>query len=256
MIGDLSNVIHRQEPHLPRSATRLLRSVALLWFVKARANGDPSSTVGCLTTATVNDFRWGETMSVIRVNPGSIQAYSRTASAQFEQMRSELEMLTRDVVAVRYFGPNAQAFKSQTGQLAMEFANALIADMRGIAEAIRSSTSSISAALGGDAIVIEFDGSPVAVPDVPAATDAVDVDTSALEALRPVITARFNALTEALRSHLSSLQGTDWEGQAKQGVVESVSQITASGTARASEAEANLTQAIDEQVRSVLAADR
>ena len=51
----------------------------------------------------------------------------------------------------RYSGvrPNAQTFKTQTGQLAVEFANALVADMRGIADAIRSSTSSISAALGG-----------------------------------------------------------------------------------------------------------
>lgn len=195
-------------------------------------------------------------MSVIRVHPGSIQSYGRTASAQFEQMRSELEMLTREVVAVRYFGPNAQTFKTQTGQLAVEFANALVADMRGIADAIRSSTSSISAALGGDPIVIEFDGSPVTVPDVPVATDTVDVDTSALEALRPVITARFDVLRDALQAHLSALQGTDWEGHAKQSVVESVTQITASGQARASEAEADLTQAIDDQVRNVLAADR
>ncbi len=195
-------------------------------------------------------------MSVIRVNPESIQSYSRTASQQFEHMRSELETLTRDVVAVRYFGPNAQAFKTQAGQLAVEFANAMITDLRGIAEAIRSSTSSISAALGGGAVVIEFDGSPVAAPDVPAATDTVDVDTSALEALRPVITSRFASLQEALQAHLSALQGTDWEGQAKQGAVDAVTQFTNSGRSKASEAESNLNQAIDQQVNSVLAADR
>jgi uncharacterized protein YukE len=195
-------------------------------------------------------------MSVIRVNPESIQSYSRSASQQFEHMRSELEALTRDVVAVRYFGPNAQNFKTQAGQLAVEFANALIADLRGIAEAIRASTSNISAALGGGAVVIEFDGSPVAVPDVPAATDTVDVDTSALEALRPVVTSRFSSLQEALQAHLSALQGTDWEGQAKQGAVDAVTQFTSSARAKAGEAESNLNQTIDQQVNSVLAADR
>lgn len=195
-------------------------------------------------------------MSVIRVNPASIESYSRNASQQFEHMRSELEALTRDVVAVRYFGPNAQNFKTQAGQLAVEFANALIADLRGIAEAIRSSTSNISAALGGGVVAIDFDGSPVAAPDVPAATDTVDVDTSALEALRPVVTSRFASLQEALQAHLSALQGTDWEGQAKQGAVDAVTQFTNSARAKASEAESNLNQTIDQQVNSVLAADR
>jgi hypothetical protein len=195
-------------------------------------------------------------MSVIRVNPASVQAYARSASQQFEQMRASLDGLTRDVVAVRYFGPNAYAFKTQCGQLAVEFANAMMADLRGIAEAIRQSTSNISASLGGAAVVIEFDGSPVVAPDVPAASETVDIDTSALEALRPVVTSHFTTIQEALQAHLSSLQGTDWEGQAKQGAVEAVSRFTASGRSKATEAQTNLNQTIDQQVSSVLAADR
>ena len=195
-------------------------------------------------------------MAVIRVNPQSIEAYSRTASQQFDQIRSELEALTRDVVAVRYFGPNAYDFKTQCGQLAVEFANALIMDLRGIADAVRASTTNISAALGGRTVNIEFDGSPVAAPDVPAADETVDIDTSALEALRPVVTSRFASLQEALQAHLTVLQGTDWEGTAKQGAVDIVQQFTNSARAKAGEAESNLNQTIDTQVNSVLAADR
>lgn len=195
-------------------------------------------------------------MSVIRVNPESIESYRRTASAQFDHMRSELEALTRDVVAVRYFGPNAYTFKTQCGQLAVEFANALISDLRGIAEAVRASTTNISAALGGRTVDIEFDGSPVAPPEVPAADETMDIGTSALEALRPVITSRFASLQEALQAHLSTLQGTDWEGTARQGAVDIVQQFTSSARAKAGEAESNLNQAIDGQVNAALAADR
>lgn len=195
-------------------------------------------------------------MSVIRVNPGSIESYRRTASQRFGEMRSELEALTRDVVAVPYFGPNAYDFKAQCGQLAVGFANALIMDLRGIADAVRASTTNISAALGGRTADIAFDGSPVAAPDVPAADETVDIDTSALEALRPVVTSRFASLQEALQAHLSVLQATDWEGTAKQGAVDIVQQFTNSARAKAGEAERNLNQTIDIQVNSVLATDR
>lgn len=195
-------------------------------------------------------------MSIIRVNPDSVRAYGRTASGQFEQMRAALERLTHDVVAVRYFGPNATAFKTAAGTMAVEFANALITDLNGIAEAVRASTSSISASLGGAGVDIVFDGSPVAMPDVPAATDVVDIDTSALEALRPVVTQHFATLQAALSEHLRALQSTDWEGTAKLGAVDAVTTFTNSGRTKAEDAQRNLHQAIDDQISAVLAADR
>lgn len=195
-------------------------------------------------------------MSVIRVNPPSIESYRRSASQQFDQMRSELGSLARDVVSVPYFGPDAYDFKVQCSQLAVGYADALITDLRGIADAVRGSTTNISAALGGRTVDIEFDGSPVVAPDVAAADETVDLDTSALEALRSVITSRFASLREELQAHLSMLQGTDWEGTAKQGAVDIVQQFTNSARAKADEAESNLNQTIDTQIASVLAAGR
>lgn len=195
-------------------------------------------------------------MSVVRVDPESIRSYSRQASQQFEQMRTELDTLTRDVVNVRYDGPNAQAFKTQCGELAVAFANAMIADLRGIADAVRASTSNISASLGGGAVVIDFDGSPIAPPPVPAASEIVDVDTSALQALRPVVTQRFTSIESALGAHLSALQATDWVGQAKQDAVDAVGQFTAAARSKASEAQTDINATIDQQINAVEAADR
>ena len=195
-------------------------------------------------------------MSVVRVDPESVRGYSRTASQQFEQMRSELVQLTDSVVNVHYYGPNAQQFKTECGELALNFSNALIADLGAIAEAVRASTSNISASLGGAPVVIAFDGSPISPPAVPAATEVVDIDTSALQALRPVVTQRFATLQSALDAHLSALQSTDWVGQAKEGAVGSVSQFTNSAKSKAVEAQSSINATIDQQISAVQSADR
>ncbi|MCC5948804.1 MAG: hypothetical protein JJT89_10155 [Nitriliruptoraceae bacterium] len=195
-------------------------------------------------------------MSIIRVNPESIQSYSRAASGQFDQMRASLDALVRDVVEVRYFGPNAQQFKTECGTLAVEFSNAMINDLRQIAEAVRSSTTAISASLGGGAVSIQFDGSPVAAPSVPPASDVVDLDTSALEGLQPMVTGHFSTIQEALTAHLGSLQGTDWEGTAKMNAVDTVSTFTTAARSKATEAQTNINRAISDQISSAVAADR
>lgn len=195
-------------------------------------------------------------MSVIRVNPDSIRAYGVDAQQRFASIRADLEALTREVVTVRYIGPNAVAFKTQCGELAATFSHALLVELGQIAEAVRASTSNISAALGGQSLQLSVDGSPIVVPGVDGGDGSVDIDTSALEALKPVVSARFGSLEEALSQHLNRLQGTDWQGQAKEGAVASVSGFTTSARSRAQDAQASITQTIDRQIASVLVADR
>jgi hypothetical protein len=195
-------------------------------------------------------------MAIIRVEPGSIHAYAADAQAIFEAMRADLEALVADTVQVRYFGPNAVQFKVQAGELAAGFSRSLLADLQAIAEAVSVSTSNIAAALGGAAITVPVDGTTVPVPAIDQGDGSVDVDTAALEGLRPVVAARFGSLAAALGQHLARLQATDWEGRAKQGAVEQVHGFTAQAQARSEEARTRLTAFIDDQVQSVLAADR
>ena len=153
-------------------------------------------------------------MTHIRVNPESVRAYGRHAQAQFEQIHQSLVDLVNDVVNVQYFGPNAVAFKTECGQIAAAFANALHLDMAAFAEAVRASTSNIANALGGAPITIQLDNRAI-TPPTPPTVDYVDVDTAALEALVPVVTARFDVIRTSLMSNASQLHGTDWEGNAK-----------------------------------------
>ena len=46
-------------------------------------------------------------MTLIRVNPESVRSYGSQAQSLFESMTTSLDRLVNDVVAVRYFGPNA-----------------------------------------------------------------------------------------------------------------------------------------------------
>jgi hypothetical protein len=194
-------------------------------------------------------------MTLIRVEPESIRRYGHAAQAIFDGIHGSLVELVDQVVAVRYFGPNAFTFKSEVGRLAADFANRLHLDMQAMAEAVRTSTTNIAAALGGAPISIALDPRPI-TPPVPAAVDFVDVDTAALEALVPVVVGRFEALRQGLSSNVTQLEATDWQGNAKRLVVEAVSRVTTSARARCDTAEGAITSFVHTQLEGVLAADR
>jgi hypothetical protein len=194
--------------------------------------------------------------SVIRVNPDSVRQYAAAATERFGYSRTELEALVREAVEVRYFGPNAVEFKSRCGQMAAEYSTKLLADLTQIADAVRGSTSAIASSLGGVPLVLSVDGSPVGAPPVPAADGTFDVDVSALEALKPVVTRHIGAVRQALTDHLTSLKATDWEGAAKGSAVSAVTTFTTQAQTKAAEAETAITSFIESQISSVLAADR
>jgi hypothetical protein len=194
-------------------------------------------------------------MTLIRVNPESVQRYGFEAQSIFDEMHAGLAGLVDLVVAVRYDGPNAVAFKTECGRLASDFANRLHADMSAMAEAVRASTSNIAAALGGSPVSIRIDGRPIA-PAAPAVVDFVDVETSELEGVLPPIAARFESLRNALTSHLGRLQATDWEGNAKLAAVDAVSGFTASARASCDAAEQSISGYVRQQLQAVIAADR
>lgn len=194
-------------------------------------------------------------MTLIRVSPESVRSYGRQAQTQFDAMATSLDQLVREVVAVRYFGPNAVAFKTECGRLAAEFGTKLHADIGNMAEAIRRSTSNIAASLGGQPITISISNQPITPPS-PAVVDYVDVDTSALEAVIPVLAGHFTTIRDGLSRNFQQLQQTDWEGNAKLAAVDAVGGFTTSARHTSDRAEQALTTYIRNQVQSVLTADR
>jgi len=195
-------------------------------------------------------------MSVIRVNPVSIQGYAREATNQFGRARDAMQALANDVVGVRYFGPNAMSFKTQCGTLADEYAKKLMADLGQIADAVRASTSNIAASLGGEHINISFNGTPISVPAPDQGDGSVDIDVDALTQLKPAVDRRFGEIIAALDTHLRSLEGTDWEGQAKESARGAVSSMTSKAKNNASEAQQSIVRYIDEQIAAAQAADK
>lgn len=194
-------------------------------------------------------------MTLIRVNPESVQRYGSEAQQIFDAMHSSLVGLVDQSVSVRYFGPNAVAFKTECGRLAADFANRLHTDIAAMADAVRVSTSNIAAALGGSPLVIRVDGRAIVAP-TPPTVDYVDVDTTALEGLIPQVGSRFDALRSSLTEHLGRLQATDWEGNAKLAAIDAVSGFTAAARGKCDEAETSITTYVRSQLQSVVAADR
>lgn len=194
-------------------------------------------------------------MTLIRVEPESIRRYGLAAQSTFDGMHGSLVDLVHQVGGVRYFGPNAFAFKSEVGRLAADFANRLHLDMQAMAEAVRGSTTNIAAALGGSPIAIHLDPRPITPPSPPV-VDFVDVDTAALEAVIPVVVERFETLRHGLNTNVSQLEATDWQGNAKRTVVDTVGRVTAAARGQCDSAEGAITSFVRRQLESVLAADR
>ncbi len=193
-------------------------------------------------------------MTLIRVNPESVRSYGAQAQTEFEGISTSLTRLTNDVVGVRYFGPNAVAFKTECGRLAVDFGRRLHTSMAQMSDAVRRSTSNIAASLGGQPIVIQLDDHAITAP-TPQVVDYVDVDTAALEAVMPVVGSHFTAIRSHLDRNSAALQATDWLGNAKESAVGAVTQLTAAARANCDEAEQSLTAFIQRQVDSVLLAD-
>jgi hypothetical protein len=194
-------------------------------------------------------------MTLIRVNPESVRSYGTQAQTLFEAMTSSLDRLVDDVVAVRYYGPNAVAFKTECGRLATDFGTRLSADMGAMADAVRRSTSNIAASLGGAPISIQLANKPIVAP-TPEAVDFVDIDTAALDAVMPVVGTHFTSIRDSLTDHFQRLQQTDWEGNAKLGAVDAVGRFTSSARQSCDASEQALTTYIRNQIQSVVAADR
>ncbi len=193
-------------------------------------------------------------MTIIRVNPASVQAYGNDAQEKFNTIREELVALVTATVEVRYFGPNAVDFKTRAGELASNFANDLNRDLGAIADAIRTSTSNIAASLGGSAIDISVNGSPI-TPQAVASVDFVDVDTSALDGLTSTVNRHFASISALFDGHLAKLESTDWEGNARTDAVSNVTRFTQSAKGKCEEAQTQLNTFITNQIEAVLTAD-
>jgi hypothetical protein len=191
----------------------------------------------------------------IRVEAGSIRTYGTRAQLRFDNIRKNLVSLVEDVATVQYFGPNASQFKKQCADMAEDYSRVMLKDLAAIAEAVKVSTSNITSSLGGPAINIEVNGSPIPVPSINQGDGAVVADLTALDALIPTVKGRFAQITAELTEHLRELRATDWTGQAKTNAVDAVGSFTSKSIEDTAQAETSVTKFIQDQVSATRAAD-
>jgi hypothetical protein len=194
-------------------------------------------------------------MTVIRVNPESVRSYGREAQSIFNEMHQSLVDMVNELVNVRFYGPNAVAFKTEIGRVSADFANRLHNDMSSMAEAVRRSTSNIQASLGGQPLALSIDPRPI-TPPVPQATDYVDLDTEALQSMIGVVNTRFSTLDSGLSSNLQRLQATDWEGNAKLAAVDAVNGFTSGARNKCVEAKEQIITSVNRQIEAAHSADK
>ncbi|MEM7339416.1 MAG: hypothetical protein AAF467_12260 [Actinomycetota bacterium] len=197
---------------------------------------------------------------VIRVVPGSLQAYGTRAGSQFNDIGQSLQALVTTVVEVDYFGPNADTLKTHCGALAVEFSAELIHRLAAIVDVISQTTSGISRALGEmQPVVIPFEAVPPAVNVGGAFRDdgtrEVRANVGALGELPGQVTAAFGAIEAILDEHLSALSATNWDGNAKTQAVAAVSSYTAGAKALCAQYNGEIVGYLNDQIQSLASAD-
>lgn len=195
-------------------------------------------------------------MSDVRVNPASVRAYGTSAQETFGSIRTSLETLCSDAVAVDYYGPNAVDFKTKCGQIASDLANALTTDMTKIADAVKTTTSNIAFALGGPPVDIQFNGAQISPPAVPAGDESVGANLPALEGMKGTCQTHFTAIGDQFDNHLSSLTATDWVGTAKDNAVGAVTGFTNQAKTKVQEAQTEMQAYVDKQIEEINKANK
>lgn len=195
-------------------------------------------------------------MSLIKVDPASIQQFVGKVNDNVEQIQHALNGLVSEVSGVHYYGPNSVNFKQTATEMSSTYANQVQQLLTEAGAAINTSTNNIAVALGSSVPQVNVSPMTVKPADITNTNDVVDVDTSALNALTGPVTARTNNVAEALKSITGALESTIWQGAAKDAAVQAVGDAM-NGATRASEDACNsINDYINKQVESVIAADK
>jgi hypothetical protein len=128
--------------------------------------------------------------------------------------------------------------------------------MTKIADAVKTTTSNIAASLGGPPVDIQFNGSTITPPTVPAGDESVGANLPALEGMKSTANGHFTAISEQFTDHLTSLQQTDWVGTAKENAVSAVTTFTNQAKAKIQEANTEMNTYIDKQIEEIGRANR
>jgi hypothetical protein len=193
---------------------------------------------------------------IIKVDRTSIKKYGELAVEQFAKINARLQNLVADMTTVHYYGSNAYEFKTKGGDMAVQYAEALNKDMRAISEAVQGATTAISKSMGGQVVTLPApSGSGVTRPAVQKGDGTEEVNPDALTELTQSVTKWFTAIDNLLDAHLKHLQGTVWEGKAKNQAVTAVRKFTKNAKDTSDEAQKSITTYIREQVDAARSAD-
>lgn len=191
----------------------------------------------------------------IKVNPDSIKGYGSKAQSHFNEIRANLQHMANEIDRVPYEGTNAEKFKGDVGLMMSEFSTAMLKDLGAIANAVKTTTSNIAQALGGQAVNISVDGRAIIPQPVKKGDGTQAADTVALGALPTTLKAKFESINTELNNHVKNLQATIWEGKGKKDCVELVSGYTKTATKDCDDAKASIIAFIKAQLVAVEAAD-
>jgi hypothetical protein len=193
----------------------------------------------------------------ISVDSKSMAAYGSAAEESFSGIRKELEGLVTSCTTVPYEGPNSASFKTGCGKLAGDFSTALLGDITKFTGAVREVTTGIAQALGGSPVSIQFNGTAITPPTVPAADpNYTMVDTAPLTNLKATINTHFTSINTHLDRHLQAFQQAKWEGNARDAAHTAITTFTGNTKTDVTDANNKITKYIDDQIQSVTVADQ
>ena len=192
----------------------------------------------------------------IKVEPESIKQYGKKAQQHFDKIRQDLQVMANTIENAPYQGDNAADFKNECAEMMAKFSKGFLEDLGAIAQSVRTTTTNIAQALGGQPIIIKVDGTPIKPQKRHSKDGKVQsVDTIALKSLPTILNTRFDSAKSELRNHLRALDATAWEGNGKKVAVDKVGEFTRKANSHADEAKKSIIDYVNKQLEAVFAAD-
>jgi hypothetical protein len=191
------------------------------------------------------------------VNPQEVQAYGRRLNTNIDSITTEANGLIADVTNVDYHGANAFKLKTDANNMTEQFAKDMFQRVSTLSSNVSSATSSISGALGGQAVTIDLGNNSVTMLDVKPDDGIQIADPSALTSLVSTVQGRFERIRTAINAtkNLPENSRTGWMGAARNSCEQSVGQFASNAVTATNNAEQQLVNYLTKQRDLVVESD-
>ena len=154
---------------------------------------------------------------------------------------------------VQFEGESAFKFRTETNRIVADFNTQVHQAMEAMVNNVQIAVSNIQSSMQGARLTLDIPAAATVQAANERNTENSEMDTEARSALD--VEGPFNAISESFNAHKTAFERVEWQGQARDGALDAVTNLTRQATSLCSSYSSEFRKAIDAQVTATLEAD-